>query len=103
MSLYDLYIISPYAAMTGAATVATLPLVAFYFERVALVGVPATALALPAMPLVPQWWLSQTVMLPSASAAIVTSMKPLGRVPPIFISVARSSISLTGLPAFLES
>ena len=39
-------------AMTIAATVATLPLVAFYFERVSLVGIPTTALSLPAMPLV---------------------------------------------------
>ena len=39
-------------AMTVAATVATLPLVAFYFQRVSLVGVPATALVLPALPAV---------------------------------------------------
>ena len=39
-------------ATTVAATVATLPLVAFYFERVSLVGIPATVLGLPAMPLV---------------------------------------------------
>ena len=40
------------AAMTLAATVATLPLVAFYFERVSLVGLPATLLATPVLPLV---------------------------------------------------
>ena len=40
------------AAMTIAATVATLPIVAFYFERVSLVGLPATLLSLPALPLV---------------------------------------------------
>ena len=33
-----------------AATVATLPLVAFYFQQVPTVGIPATVLALPAMP-----------------------------------------------------
>ena len=38
-------------AMTVAATVATLPLVAFYFEQVSLVGLPATVLTLPALPL----------------------------------------------------
>ena len=38
------------AAMTIAATVATLPLVAFYFQHVSLVGLPATVLALPALP-----------------------------------------------------
>ena len=40
------------AAMTVAATLATLPLVAFYFRQISLVGVPATMLALPALPLV---------------------------------------------------
>ena len=40
------------AAMTTAATVATLPLVAFHFERVSLVGLPATLVTLPVMPLV---------------------------------------------------
>ena len=44
--------VSVTAAMTAAATVATLPLVAFYFQRVSLVGLPATVLALPALPLV---------------------------------------------------
>ena len=38
------------ASMTIAATVATFPLVAFYFERVSLVGLPVTVLALPALP-----------------------------------------------------
>ena len=40
------------AATTIAATVATLPLVAFHFERVSLVGLPATLVTLPVMPLV---------------------------------------------------
>ncbi len=39
-------------AMTVAATVATLPLVVFYFGRISLVGVPSTLLALPALPAV---------------------------------------------------
>jgi competence protein ComEC len=39
------------ATVSVAATVAVLPLVAFYFERVSLVGLPATLLAMPAMPL----------------------------------------------------
>ena len=39
-------------AMTIAATVATLPLIAFYFQRVSLVGLPTTVLILPALPLV---------------------------------------------------
>ena len=44
--------VSDIVAMTIAATVATLPLIAFYFQRVSLVGLPTTVLALPALPLV---------------------------------------------------
>ena len=44
--------VSHVAAMTIAATVATLPLIAFYFQQVSLVGLPTTALTLPALPLV---------------------------------------------------
>ena len=39
-------------AMGLAATLFTWPAIAFYFHRVSLVGIPATVLALPAMPLV---------------------------------------------------
>ncbi len=35
---------------TVAATIATYPITAFYFHRVSLVGIPATALALPSLP-----------------------------------------------------
>ncbi len=45
-------------AMTIAATVATFPLVAFHFQQISLIGVPATALSLPALPSV---IVSQTV------------------------------------------
>ncbi len=38
-------------AVSVAATLATLPLIAFYFERVSLVGILATPLVLPALPL----------------------------------------------------
>ncbi|MCH8062888.1 MAG: DNA internalization-related competence protein ComEC/Rec2 [Chloroflexi bacterium] len=38
------------SAMTVAATFATLPLIAFYFGRVSLVGLPTTLLLTPAMP-----------------------------------------------------
>ena len=37
--------------VTVAATLATAPLVMFYFERVSLVGLPATLLSMPALPL----------------------------------------------------
>ena len=40
------------AAMGAAATLATWPLVAFYFERVSFIGLPVTMLALPALPVV---------------------------------------------------
>ena len=39
-------------AVGVAATVATIPLVAFYFQRVSLVGIPTTVAVLPALPLV---------------------------------------------------
>ncbi|MCH7745284.1 MAG: ComEC family competence protein, partial [Chloroflexi bacterium] len=38
-------------AISIAATLATLPLIAFYFERVSLVGILATLLVMPALPL----------------------------------------------------
>ncbi|MCH8346773.1 MAG: ComEC family competence protein, partial [Chloroflexi bacterium] len=38
--------------VSGAATVATLPLVAFNFQQVPTLGIPATVLALPALPFV---------------------------------------------------
>ena len=40
------------AAISAVATLATLPLVAFYFQRVPTVGIPATILSLPAIPFV---------------------------------------------------
>ncbi len=39
-------------AMTLAATIATLPLLAFYFQQLSLVGIPTTLLTLPALPFV---------------------------------------------------
>ena len=39
-------------AMTLAATIATLPLLAFYFRQLSLVGIPTTVLTLPALPFV---------------------------------------------------
>ena len=42
-----------FATIIGvAATAATLPLVAFHFQRISLVGIPATLLAMPALPAV---------------------------------------------------
>ena len=61
-------------AMTLAATVATLPLVAFYFQRVSLVGIPATVLSLPVLPMV--------LLTQSAAGAVglasTTLAQPLG-------------------------
>ena len=42
--------ISSLAGMSVAATIATLPLVAFHFERVSTLGIPASVLTLPALP-----------------------------------------------------
>ena len=66
--------LSSTTAMTVAATVATLPLIAFYFQRVSLVGLPTTALVLPAVP---------GVLVTQAAAGAVgmidtTIAKPLG-------------------------
>jgi competence protein ComEC len=62
------------SAMTIAATIATLPLVAFYFQRVSLIGLPTTALALPALP---------PILVTQAAAGLVglastTLAQPLG-------------------------
>ena len=45
-------IASDMIAMALAATVATLPLLAFHFERISLVGLPTTLLTLPVLPFV---------------------------------------------------
>ncbi len=47
-----LRLVSSMTAMTIAATFATLPLVAFYFQQVSLVGLLTTLLVLPALPFV---------------------------------------------------
>ncbi len=39
-------------AVSAAAVVATLPILAFYFHRIALLSIPATLMALPALPLI---------------------------------------------------
>ena len=39
-------------AVSAAAVVATLPILAFYFHRIALLSIPATLIALPALPLI---------------------------------------------------
>ena len=44
--------VSYIAAMTIAATLAAVPLVAFHFQQVSLVGLPTTILVLPALPIV---------------------------------------------------
>ena len=59
-------------AMTVAATVATLPLVAFYFERVSLIGLPATVLTLPAL---------LPVLVTQALAGLVGLVAPAAAVP----------------------
>ena len=63
-----------YFAMTLAATVATLPLIAFYFQRISLVGLPATALVLPAVPAV----LMAQAAAGVAGAISTTLAQPLG-------------------------
>ena len=60
------------AAVSVAATVATLPLVAFNFQRIPTVGIPATVLTLPAIPF---------LLLGSAVAAVAgMASTPAGQV-----------------------
>ena len=44
--------VSYVVAVAVAATVATLPLVAFHFQRVSLVGIPTSLVAIPALPII---------------------------------------------------
>ena len=65
---------SDITAMTMAATLATLPLVAFYFESVSPAGIPTTLLVLPALP---------AVLVTQAAAALaglvsVPAAEPIG-------------------------
>ena len=65
---------SDITGMTMAATLATLPLVAFYFESVSPAGIPTTLLVLPALP---------AVLVTQAAAALtglvsVTAAEPIG-------------------------
>ena len=55
------------SAMTVAATVATLPLIAFYFQHLSLIGLPTTALVLPALP---------PLLATQASAGLVGLINP---------------------------
>ena len=60
------------AVVSLAATLATLPLVAFHFQKLPTLGIPATVLALPALP---------PILLASALTAVAHAMHPaLGQV-----------------------
>ena len=98
-------------AMGAAATLATWPLVAFYFERVSFTGLPVTLLALPALPVVllahgcaavaglfaswlaaPFGWVAwaagaYVTGLASAAARLPASDAEVGRMAPILIWV----------------
>ena len=76
--------LSEAVAMTVAATVATLPLVAFYFERVSLVGLPTTLLALPALP---------TILVTQAAAGVLGLVAPWAAAP-----VGWGGLGRNGLP-----
>ena len=75
------------ATVSFAATVAVLPLVAFYFERVSLVGLPATMLAMPALPL---------ALVAHAVAASVGLAADWAAQPPGWVAWA-SSTYITGI------
>ena len=54
-------------AVSAVATLATLPLIAFNFQRIPTVGIPATVLALPALPF---------LLVTSAVAAVAGLVHP---------------------------
>ena len=59
-------------AVSAGAVIATIPLVAFYFHRFSLVSIPATMVALPAMPL--------ALATCSVAALVGPAWQPLGQV-----------------------
>ena len=79
--------LSDAVAMTIAATVATLPLVAFYFQRVSLIGLPTTLLTLPALP---------PVLVTQAAAGVVGLVSPWVATPVGWVAWAATSY-LTGV------
>ena len=97
-------------AMTVAATLATLPLVVYYFGRVPLVGVPSTMLALPALPAVLvshaaaafAGAISDWLAVPFGWAAWLTSsyviavVDALARLPAASVETGRASPYLAG-------
>ena len=98
-------------AMTVAATLATLPMVVYYFGRVPLVGVPATMLALPALPPVLvshaaaafAGAISDWLAVPFGWAAWLTSsyviavVDALARLPAASVETGRASPYLAGI------
>ena len=98
-------------AMTVAATLATLPLVVYYFGRVPLVGVPSTMLALPALPAVLvshaaaafAGAISDWLAVPFGWAAWLTSsyviavVDALARLPAASVETGRASPYLAGI------
>lgn len=88
-------------AATVAATVATLPLVAFYFHQLSLVGLPATLLALPAVPFILVTGLVTSLLgLVSLGAAQVVGWAPwlllsyLKAVVELFDSIPGNTLSI---------
>ena len=98
-------------AMTVAATLATLPLVVYYFGRVPLVGVPATMLALPALPAVlvshaaaafagsAAGWLGVPFGWAAwlASSYVIAVVDVFARLPAASIETGRASAYLAGM------
>jgi competence protein ComEC len=94
-------------AMTGAATLATTPLIALHFDRVSLVSLPANVLAAPAV--APAMWLGLVAIvagLAAPSAAILVNALaqfPLAFVGWVATATARlpfAAVSARPLPVF---
>ena len=92
--------------VSACAIVATAPLVLFYFERVSLVGLPATLLTLPALPLaLAAHGATALVGLASEAAAVPfgwvawAASRYITGVASLFASIPSASLDLGGLSA----
>ncbi|MDA1188154.1 MAG: DNA internalization-related competence protein ComEC/Rec2 [Chloroflexi bacterium] len=79
-------------SVTLAATLATIPLTAFYFQGVSLMGIPATLLVLPALPLI-----IATVVLVGivglASSAVAVPLGWVAWVPTAYVTAIADALS----------
>ena len=92
-------------AVSAAAVVATLPILAFYFHRIALLSIPATLIALPALPLILATSMATAMVglvLPVLGQAIgLLAWLPLTYLLGIVQALPEWTIELDGVPQLL--